>query len=109
MRRFDREDDVVLVKHLVVLEIVQQRRWNEVRVAGKEDRGALDDMGRTLLKALDQIWQRYFDAPGLRGQDRRTAAPGPYHDGHCKSEQQRHPCAFQQLEEIGAEEGHVDD
>jgi len=40
LRGFDGQDYIVLVQHLVVLEIVQQRGRHEVRVAGKEYRGA---------------------------------------------------------------------
>src|SRR5262249_25252896 len=42
----------LLVQHLVVLEIVQQRGRHEIRIAGQEDRGARDDVRRSLLEAL---------------------------------------------------------
>jgi len=109
LRGFNRQDHIVLVKHLVVLEIMQQRRRHEIRIAGEKNRGALDDVRRTLFEALDQILQRHLDAPGLHDENRRPPAPGPDHDRHDKPEQQRHPRAFKQFQEIGTEESHVDD
>ena len=48
----DGQDHIVLVQHLVVLEIVQQRGRREFGIAGQEHRGARHDVRRLLLQAL---------------------------------------------------------
>ena len=73
VRGLDREDDVVFVQNLVVLEIVQERGRHEIGIAGQEHRGALDDVRRPLLEALNQILQRHFGAAGLL--ERECAVP----------------------------------
>ena len=95
LRGFDGQDDVLLVKHLVVLKVMQQRRGHEARIAGEEYRGALDEMRRAFLQALDEILERHLGPSRLAGEDGGTAPPGPDHDGHDGPEQQRDPGAFQ--------------
>src|ERR1700733_4241478 len=53
LRGQDRQDHVLLVKHFVVLEIVQERGRHEARVAGQKNRGTLDDMRWALFEALE--------------------------------------------------------
>ena len=70
----DGQNDVVLVQHLVVLEIVQQRGRREVRIAGEEHRGARHDVRRLLLQAADQRIDRHLDAARLLNQDAASRA-----------------------------------
>ena len=98
----------MLVKHLVVLEIVQQRRRHIAGVAGQKHRGTFDDMRRAFLEALDQIEQRHFGAPGLVDQDGGATAPRPDQACHQDSEQHRDPGALQQLQKVGGEERQID-
>src|SRR3569623_465598 len=65
LRGFDRQDDVVFVKNLVVLEIVQKRGRCEIGIAGQKYRCALDDMRWPFFQALDEILKRHLGAPGL--------------------------------------------
>ena len=71
----DGQDHVVLVQHLVVLEIVQQRGRREIRIAGEEHGGAGDDVRRLFLEALDQRLERHLDATGLVREQPRAAPP----------------------------------
>ena len=52
--------DVLLVQHLVVLEVVQQRGRRELGIAGEEHRGAGHDVRRLLLQAVQQRLERHF-------------------------------------------------
>ena len=61
----DRHDDVPLVDHLVVLEVVQEGGWSAVRVAGQEDSGAGDAVRRVLLRCADEVGERHLLAAGL--------------------------------------------
>ena len=103
-RGLDGQDDVLLVQHLVVLEIVQQRGRCELGSLVRNTAVPLHDMRRPLLQTLDQDIERHLVTAGLAGQDGRAAAPRPYQYDHGDPEQQRHPRAFKELEEIGAEE-----
>ena len=105
----DGEDDVVLVQHLVVLEIVQQRGRREFGIAGEEHRGARHDMRRLLLQAVQQRFERHLGLARLVGEDAGAAPPGQDQHHHEDAEQQRHPGAFQQLEQVGREERGVDE
>ena len=105
----DGEDHVLLVQHLVVLEVVQQRGRRELGIAGEEHRGARHDVRRLLLQAVQQRLERHLGLARLVGKDARAAPPGQDQQHHGDAEQQRHPGAFQQLEQVGGEEVAVDD
>src|SRR3546814_3823182 len=45
-----RDDQILLVEHLVVLEVVEQRAGRALGVGGEEHRGALDAFGRAARK-----------------------------------------------------------
>ncbi len=105
----DGEDDVALVQHLVVLEIVQERGRRELRMAGQEHRRARHDMRRLLLEARKQRVERHLAALRLLREDVGAAAPGQDQQHHRGAEQDRRPGAFEQLEQVGREEHHVHD
>src|SRR5262249_6544725 len=65
IRGFYRENDVLLMQHLVVLETVQQRSRRTDRVAG-EEHGCTGYAGRRfLLKAFHKGFERCFVATRL--------------------------------------------
>ncbi len=81
--RADRQDDVLVVQNVIVLQIVQQRGGRGFRIAGQEDRGARHLGGRMVALALDRAderRQRDIGMAGLLHQERRAAAPGPHDD-----------------------------
>ena len=99
----------MLVQHLVVLEVVQERRRRETGLAGEEHGGAGHDVRRLLFQVRDQAFERHFAAARLVGEERGAAPPGQNEEHHRGTEQQRCPRALQKLEQIGGEEGEVDD
>ena len=105
----DGQDDVVLVQHLVVLEIVQQRGRREIRIAGEEHRRARHDVRRLLLQAADQRIDRHFDAARLLNQDAAAALPRDDQQHHQDAEQDRQPRALQELQQVRGQERRVDE
>ena len=105
----DGQDHVVLVQHLVVLEIVQQRRRREIRVGGEEHGGPRHDIGRPLLEVLDQRLERHLDAPRFLGEQPRAAPPRRHDDHQHQADEHRQPCALDQLERACQHERGVDE
>jgi hypothetical protein len=97
------QDDVLLVQHLVVLQVVHQRGRHESGIAGQEHGGALDDVRGPLLQALDQIGSgtsmRRVLLSRIAAPRRQVQISRP----SCRAEQQRHPSALEQFQEIGGE------
>src|SRR4029077_1459440 len=99
---------VLLVQNLVVLEVVQERRGGGGRIAGEEHGGTRNDVRRLALHAVHERFTRDLGAPGLGRQKVGSAPPRDDQQHHGDAEQQRHPGAFQELEQIGGEENAVD-
>src|SRR5262249_61037765 len=59
------ENDVLFVQDLVVLEIVKERGWSQVRGAGQEYRRAWHNRRGLFLGAAQRPVQWDFPAPGL--------------------------------------------
>ena len=72
----DGEDDVVLVQHLVMFEIMQQSGGRETGIAGQKYRGARHGMRRLLFQTAEQRLDRHFGAPRFIAQDSATTPPG---------------------------------
>src|SRR3546814_4927222 len=53
-----RDDQILLVEHLVVLEVVEQRAGRALGVGGEEHRGALDAFGRAARKRGGKLRHR---------------------------------------------------
>ena len=109
-RGLDREDDVLLVQHLVVLEAVHQRGRRALRIAGEEDRGA-----RARAAAASFPGWR----PGVRAaiSSRRVFSNSsrlPRRHVYITiithaAERERHPAALDHLEQVGGQEGEIDE
>jgi hypothetical protein len=85
------------VQHLVVLEIVQQRRRREVRIAGEKNSGALCKMRRVLFQTADQRVERHLGATRLVVKQPRAASPGQDQEHDDRAEQHRHIGPFDEL------------
>ena len=94
----DGEDDVVLVQHLVVLEVMQQRGRREIRIAGEEHRGAGHDVRRLLFQVADQRVDRHFDPARLLNKNAASTLPGDDQQNHEGTEQNRQPRTIEQLD-----------
>ena len=98
----------MLVQHLVVLEVVQERGRRKVGLAGEEHGRARHDVRQLLLEARQQCIERHFGAPRFLHQDIGAAPPGQDQQDHRGAEQQRCPGAFEQLEQVSGQERDVD-
>ena len=98
-----------LVQHLVVLEVVQQRRGHVVGVAGQEHRrpGHAHD-ARARQARQERGEQRPVLSP-LRQHQLAPALPGGHQRHERTAQHERHPAPFQQLERVGGEEQPVED
>ena len=96
------------MQHLVVLEVVHERRRRRGRVVGQEHRRPGNPHRLRLLQHLDEVRHRDRVAMRLGVEDRAAARPGPHDDEHGAAEHQRHPAAVQHLVEVGDEEADVD-
>ena len=63
------EDHVLLVQHLVVLKVVQERGRRGLGIARQEHGGALDPVRRALLQHADEFEERHVGLAGLLEQD----------------------------------------
>ena len=72
------ENDVLFVQDLVVLEIVKERGWSQVRGAGQEYRRAWHNRRGLFLEAALEHVEWHFRAPGLVGQEVRLPRWGHY-------------------------------
>ena len=97
------------MKHLVVLEVVQKHRRRAGGVRGHEDRRPRNPVRRR--RAMSSRKSSIGSAFALdeRRQPRPPLLPGGHegvdHDRHGE----REPAAVRDLEQVGAEEGEVDD
>ena len=105
----DRQDDVLLVQHLVVLEVVQERGGRGLGIARQEHGRALDPVRRALLQHADELDERHVGLARLREQDRGALHPGPHQEDQGARHRHRHVAADEQLRHVGAEEGEIDD
>ena len=87
----DRQDDVVLVQHLVVLQAVEERRRRAGRIAGQEDRRARNVRRRLLFQIPDQVEKRHLQTTGLFEQDARAPPPGQHDDHQARSRERPAP------------------
>ena len=94
--------------HLVVFQIVHEGGGRDLGRGGEENRRAGDPDRLRFLQHADEILHRDRIALGLAGEQFGAADPGPHHDHGAGGEQQRHPAAVHDLQEIGGEEGEVD-
>ena len=108
VRRGDGEDHIVLVQHLVVLEIVQERGGRRLGVAGQKHRGARHDMRRLLCQIVEQHVERYFQMGSLAPSSRAPRCPVTIISPMMPPNNSGAHAPFQQLEQIGAEEGQID-
>ena len=104
----DGQDDIVLMQHLVVLQAVQQRGGRAFRCCGEEHGRAGNAWRRLFLQRLDQRLDRHLEPPCLGGEDARAPAPGEHDGDEQAADQERHPAALRHLEQIGNQEGEVD-
>ena len=74
----NRENDVLFVQDVVVLEIVKERGWSQVRGAGQEYRRAWHNRRGLFLEAALEHVEWHFRAPGLVGQEVRLPRWGHY-------------------------------
>ena len=65
--------------------------------------------GGFLSRLRDEVEERNFQAPGLLEQDAGAAAPCQHHQHQEDAERQRDPAALEDFQEIGGEEGGVDE
>ena len=96
------------VQHLVMFEIMQQRRRHQVGIGGHEDRRAGHALGVVGPDALEEDVQGHG---GLRPPRRQQVAPlhpGRHDDEDERGNRQREPAAFDEFEQIGGEEQQVD-
>jgi len=104
----DREDHDVLVHHLVVAEIVGERRRCSARLRGHEYGGTGDPDGRR----RDDNRHEVLDRNRARGKPFRHDAASRFpcgHDGeHAAADEERQPSALQDLDEVRAEEHQID-
>ena len=65
--------------------------------------------GGCFSRLRQQRVERHFGAPGLLREDVGAAPPGQDDQHHRRAEQDRHPGAFEQLEQVGGEEDDIDE
>ncbi|MNJ32764.1 hypothetical protein D3C77_274380 [compost metagenome] len=109
VRGVDRQDDVLLVQHLVVLEVVHQGHGRHLGIRGQEDGRARRSMRRTGAQHLDQVGQRQAVLARLVGQDLGAAHPGPHQHDQAAAQDQGHPGAVGNLQQVGGQEDRVDE
>ncbi|KIT90115.1 hypothetical protein QT21_00155, partial [Staphylococcus aureus] len=102
------EDDVLLVQHLVVLEVVQKRGRGDLRVAREEHGGAAHVVRRALLQHPDELGEGHVGLAGLVEEDRDAPHPGPHQDDEAAGQQQRHVAALEDLQEVREQEQELD-
>lgn len=94
VERTDVNEENLLVQHLVVFEVMQQRVGNEIQIAGHEHGGAGNADCARLRQAGEEGSQRQA-VLGPAGDDQVTAtAPGGHDDDDCEADDQRNPAAF---------------
>ena len=103
-----RQNDVLFVQHLVMLEAVHQRGRRAFRIAGEKHRGAGHALRRLFLEDADEIVERGFEPARLGEQNAGAAPPRIHHQHHQAAERQRHPAALNDFEHIGRQEGQID-
>ncbi len=108
VHRLHREDDVLLVQHLVVLQVVQECGRRDLGVAREKDRGAAHVMRRALLQHGDELEERHVGLAGLVGQDRDAAHPGPHHHDEDARQHEGHVAAVEHLEQVREQEQELD-
>ena len=99
----------MLVQHLVVLEIVQERGRRIFRVAGEKNRRPRHDVRRLLFQTLHQRLERHFRAPRLEGQQPRPAPPRGHDQHDREAEHDRNPRAFQDIDEGRGDKDRIDE
>ena len=104
-----RNDDVLLVQHLVVLEAVQQRRGRAFRIAGEKHRRPRNPLRRLSLQHAHQIVERRLEPAGFLEQEPRAAPPRVHHQHDDAAERQRHPAALDDLEHVGGKKSQIDE
>ena len=65
--------------------------------------------GGFLSRLREQVEERDFQASGLVEQDAGAAAPGQHHQHQEDAERHRDPAALDEFQEVGGEEGGVDE
>ena len=110
--RRDGHQDHLLVQHLVVLEVVQQHRRRAVGVRGQEHRGARARAAAAAcaMSARKRSMRQARSRCSMRGELAPPALPGGHQQ--CRptaASDQREPAAVGDLDQVGAEEGQVDD
>ncbi|MPM32406.1 hypothetical protein SDC9_78968 [bioreactor metagenome] len=105
----DGDEDVLLVQHLVVLEVVQQRVGRHLGVGRQEHRRAGHARDRRLLQQhhLQEVAQVNAVGMQLVVDKIAPALPGRHHGEHRDADGEREPATLQQLEHVGRKEREV--
>ena len=99
-----RDEQDVLVQHLVVLQVVQQRGRHVIRVAGHEHRQARHADDPRLRQPGQERRERHAGLLPARQQQVAPAFPRRHHAGQREAQHQRHPAALDDLHRVGGEE-----
>ena len=109
VERPDRQDNVLRMQDVIVLDVMQQGRRRIIRVRRQEDGRAGDLCRRVRTGLLDgggERLHRHVGAPRLGEQNGSAALPRPHDDGKAGSKENRNIAAIVDLEEVRAEEHH---
>src|SRR6516162_5022458 len=104
----DGQNDVLLVQHLVVLEAVHERSRRARRIAGEEHGCARNALGRPFFQHRHQFVEWKLQLARFLEQQLASTPPGVHQKHHDGSERQRHPAAFQHLQEVRGKEGQIE-
>ena len=97
LRGDDREQDHLLVQHLVVLEVMQQHDRRALGVGRHEHRGALHAHRLPTLDVREEHVDRHRAALQNRAQNRAAALPRRHQREHEQRDGERHPAAVRDL------------
>ena len=105
----DGQQDHTLVKHLVVLKVVQQGRRRALQVAGHENRRARHALRWKRLDVLQESIERIQAFAHALGEQRAAALPGRKHGVDDRADDEREPAAVRDLRQVGAKEAKLDE
>ncbi|KAG0924308.1 hypothetical protein G6F31_019160 [Rhizopus arrhizus] len=98
----------MVVQHLVVLQVMQQRRRHVARIHRHEDRRARHPRRRIFLKLFHEFLERLPVAMLHVRQQMPAAAPRHHQREHHDRHQQRQPATLMDLEHVGRKQQHVE-
>ena len=105
VRCLDRHDQRCLVQHLVVPQVVDQRRRSLAEVLEHEDSGARDALR---VRFIEHFLEGPLAALDAFGHQLSTGAPGLHLHHQDHADGQREPATVWDLHDVGAEEAQLD-